>query len=260
MGAGRKMAGKSLGLIAELDMREAPMSDQMGQWNGQGNYGGAPSSGWWTPDEQVGGSQQYQGAPGQPYQSGYQAPGAAQQPYSQPYQQPYQPYQQPYQPYQQPVQGAYPQPMPVSAAVGAARRENVALGLLGAFLGSLVGAVLIVVLSRIGVVAALSGIVMSLAALKGYEKFAGGISGLGIALTCLIIVAMVFAADWVDWAIVAAREFDISFFEALQILPDLFDLGAIDSSEYGSNLGMLYAFTALGAAPVIIDCFKNRRA
>lgn len=71
---------------------------------------------------------------------------------------------------------------------------------------------------------------------------------------------MVFAADWVDWAIVAAREFDISFFEALQILPDLFDLGAIDSSEYGSNLGMLYAFTALGAAPVIIDCFKNRRA
>lgn len=253
MGAGRKMAGKSLGQIAELDMREAPMSDQMGQWNGQGNYGGAPSSGWWTPDEQVGGSQQYQGAPGQPYQSGYQAPGAAQQPYSQPY-------QQPYQPYQQPIQGAYPQPMPVSAAVGAARRENVALGLLGAFLGSLVGAVLIVVLSRIGVVAALSGIVMSLAALKGYEKFAGGISGLGIALTCLIIVAMVFAADWVDWAIVAARELDISFFEALQILPDLFELGAIDSSEYGSNLGMLYAFTALGAAPVIIDCFKNRRA
>ncbi len=233
------------------------MSDQMGQWNGQGNYGGAPSSGWWTPDEQMGGSQQYQDASGQQYQSGYQAPGAAQQPYQQPYSQPY---QQPYQPYPQPGQGAYPQPMPVSAAVRAARRENVALGLLGAFLGSLVGAVLIVVLSRIGVVAALSGIVMSLAALKGYEKFAGGISGLGIALTCLIIVAMVFAADWVDWAIVAARELDISFFKALQILPDLFDLGAIDSSEYGSNLGMLYAFTALGAVPVIIDCFKNRRA
>ena len=75
------------------------MSDQMGQWNGQGNYGGAPSSGWWTPDEQMGGSQQYQDASGQQYQSGYQAPGAAQQPYSQPYQQPYsQPYQQPYQP------------------------------------------------------------------------------------------------------------------------------------------------------------------
>ena len=232
------------------------MSDQMGQWNGQGNYGGAPSSGWWTPDEQMGGSQQYQDASGQQYQSGYQAPGAAQQPYSQPYQQPYQPYQ----PYPKPGQGAYPQPMPVSAAVGAARRENVALGLLGAFLGSLVGAALIVVLGRLGIVAAISGLVMSLVALKGYEKFAGGISKLGVVLTCLIIAVLVFAADWVDWAILAASELDIDVFEALEILPGLFELGVIDPAEYGKSLGMLYAFTALGAVPVIIDCFNGRRA
>ena len=236
------------------------MSDQMGQWNGQGNYGGAPSSGWWTPDEQMGGSQQYQDASGQQYQSGYQAPGAAQQPYSQPYQQPYQPYQQPYQSYPQSGQGAYPQPVPVSAAVGVTRRENVALGLLGAFLGSLVGAALIILLGRLGVVAALSGLVMSLVALKGYEKFAGGISKLGVVLTCLIIAVMVFAADWVDWAILAASELDIDVFAALEILPGLFDLGVIDSAAYGRNIGMLYAFTALGAAPVIIECFKGGRA
>lgn len=233
------------------------MSDQMGQWNGQGNYGGAPSSGWWTPDEQMDGSQQYQDASGQQYQSGYQAPGAAQQPYQQPYSQPY---QQPYQPYPQQVQGAYPQPMPVSAEVGVTRRENVALGLLGAFLGSLVGAVLIIVLGRLGIVAALSGLVTSLVALKGYEKFAGGISKLGVVLTCLIIVVMVFAADWLNWALVAASELGIGVSAALEILPGLFDLGFIDPTEYGRYIARLYAFTALGAVPVIIDCFRGGRA
>ena len=221
-------------------------------------------------------AQQYQQPAAQPYQQQAQpyqqqpAPQYPQQPAPQYQQQtPYpqysqqpaaQQYQQPAQPYPQPVQGAYPQTMPVAAAAGSPRHENVGLGLLGAFLGSLAGAVLIIVLSRLGFVAALSGLVMSFVALKGYEKFAGGISTLGIVLTCVIIVAMVFVADWVDWAIVAMRDLDVSFLEAISTLPELFERGNIDSSDYSANLGMLYIFTALGAVPVIIDSFKSRRA
>lgn len=268
------------------------MSDQMGPLSGSGAEE-APASGWQSREGQANGAQgqcpqqaypQYQQPAAEQYQQPYQQPAAQQyqQPAAQPYQQPAQPhpqqtpypqypqqpaqqYQQPaqpypQQPYPQPVQGAYPQTTPVVAAAGSPRHENVGLGLLGAFLGSLAGAVLIVALSRLGFVAALSGLVMSLVALKGYEKFAGGISTLGIVLTCLIIVAMVFVADWVDWAIVVMGDLDVSFFEAIGMLPELFERGAIDSSDYSANLGMLYIFTALGAVPVIIDSFKGRRA
>ena len=47
-----------------------------------------------------------------------------------------------------------------SGAIETTSQENFGMGVLGAFLGSLVGVVVIIVLSRLGIIAAVSGLVM----------------------------------------------------------------------------------------------------
>ena len=47
------------------------------------------------------------------------------------------------------------------------KRENIAAGIVGAFLGTLLGVVCIVIIDQMGYVASVSGFVMAICALKG---------------------------------------------------------------------------------------------
>ena len=50
------------------------------------------------------------------------------------------------------------------------KRENVPAGIVGAFLGSLIGVACAVLIGQLGYVASISGLVMAVCALKGYES------------------------------------------------------------------------------------------
>lgn len=140
-------------------------------------------------------------------------------------------------------------------------KENFGMGVLGAFLGSLVGVVVIIALSRLGIISAISGLVMSFAALKGYEKLSGASSKRGIAVAIVIMVVMTFVADWVDWGIVVAEELNMDLIKAIELLPKIVELGMIDMEGYLSNLVMLYVFVAVGAAAAIgSELGKKRNA
>lgn len=52
------------------------------------------------------------------------------------------------------------------------KKENLFTGIIGALLGSLLGVLCIILLSQMGYVAALSGFVMAVCTLKGYELLA----------------------------------------------------------------------------------------
>ena len=142
-------------------------------------------------------------------------------------------------------------------AVRPASQENVGLGAVGALLGSVAGVALIVVFGRIGVVSAFAGFVMSFVALKGYEKFAGGISKKGVLVSVVILVVMTFVADWIDWGFVVAESLNMSVPEAISFLPDLLDAGLIDMGGYLGNLALLYVFVAIGAAAVIVPALRS---
>ena len=71
------------------------------------------------------------------------------------------------------------------------KKENVLLGILGAFLFSLAGAVVWVVLDLIGFIAAISGLVGVFCAIHGYRIFAGKLSKKGI-IIAIIIAFIVF--------------------------------------------------------------------
>ena len=142
-------------------------------------------------------------------------------------------------------------------AIEPAGRERFGMGVLGAFLGSLVGVVVIIALSRLGIVAAVSGLVMSIAAMKGYEKLAGSLSRRGVIVTVALIVVMTFVADWIDWGIVVADALHMDLVEAVLALPAVMDAGLIDMGSYLGNLAMLYVFVAVGAAATIASALRS---
>lgn len=137
------------------------------------------------------------------------------------------------------------------------RQENTAAGILGALLGSLAGVVCIILISRLNVVASVSGLVMAVCALKGYEKLAGMLSKKGAAISCVIIVIMTYFAHHLDITIELMLETGLSFFGAFVVIPRLLLLDVIDGVYFWGNLALLYLFTLLGAIPTIRNSLRT---
>lgn len=140
--------------------------------------------------------------------------------------------------------------------------ENVALGIVGALIGAAIGAACIILLSQLGYIASLSGVVLAFCTLKGYELLGKGISTKGIVICIVLMVITPFVADWIDWAIVVMQYYEgsaITFAEALLIVPLLMEDGSIAMSDYLTNLGMIYLFVALGAFYTVKSAFKKKK-
>ena len=139
------------------------------------------------------------------------------------------------------------------------KEENIVAGAVGAFIGALAGAVAIVLFSQLGFISALSGVIMGVCTIRLYEKFAGKITTRGAVVCALIMVIMVYIGDRFDWALVVNREAGIGFFEAFRNIPYYLRYDYIEKGTYYSNLFMEYAFSALGAAPQILNALKSKK-
>ena len=148
--------------------------------------------------------------------------------------------------------------MEVSHGQYQARKESVVAGIVGALLGSLVGAAAIVLVSRLGYVASVTGLVMAVCTLLGYEKLGGKLTKKGVVICSVIMLAMTYVANQTDWAILIMQEFDVPFFEAYQSVSLLLDYEAIEASVYWGNLALVYVFLLFGAVPMIISKLRNQ--
>lgn len=134
-----------------------------------------------------------------------------------------------------------------------------ALGTVGALLGSLVGGVVIILVGQLGYVASISGIVMAFAALKGYMLLGGRLTKKGVAIASVLMVAVTFLAHSLGLAISVASELGVGVFETWRWLPQLLVL-ADAVTDYWVELAMLYLFTLLGAVPTVISTMRKARA
>jgi hypothetical protein len=140
------------------------------------------------------------------------------------------------------------------------KKENLLAGIVGAVLGSLIGAGIIILLGQLGYVAALSGIAMAICSLKGYEFLGGKLSNKGIIASVIIMIIMVYLGNRIDWSISVANYYtDVDYFYAFRILPDLLREGYLEASQYYGNLVLVYLFTAIGAIPTIIGVLRDRK-
>lgn len=87
------------------------------------------------------------------------------------------------------------------------KKENVFLGILGAFLGSLIGVAFWVFVGQIGFIAGIAGFIMLKLALSGYQKFAGTLGKRGAILCLFITAGMITGACCLDYAFSMARAY-----------------------------------------------------
>ena len=137
--------------------------------------------------------------------------------------------------------------------------ENLVAGIVGALLGSLAGAVALILISRLGYISMVSGLVMGVCTVKLYEKFAGKVSVRGAIICVTIMIQMTYIADRIDWAIILHTEAGYGLFEGYRALPEMLKYEYIEKSSYYTNLALEYLFTALGAAPSIITAMRENK-
>lgn len=151
------------------------------------------------------------------------------------------------------------------AATKTQKRENVVGGVVGALLGSLLGVVCIVLMSQLGYVAALSGVIMAIGVLKGYELLGGKLTKKGIVICIVVMLLMTYIGDRVDWALQLYRDgggADAGFnvFECYRAVPQV--IAAEKDAllrTYLLNLVLLYVFLLLGAVPTIHSKIKAKQ-
>lgn len=146
----------------------------------------------------------------------------------------------------------------------ARKKENLVGGIVGALLGSLVGVLCIVLLSQLGYVAALSGAVMAVGVLKGYELLGGRLTKKGIVISMIVMLAMTYFGDRLDWAIRMMRDggfgdLGYNVFECYRAVFRALEVGIIEKGPYIGNLVLLYMFLLLGAVPTVINRVKEKK-
>lgn len=138
--------------------------------------------------------------------------------------------------------------------------ENVFAGFIGALIGAALGGGVIILMSRLGYVASLSGVAIAVSVLEGYDLFGGRPPAKGLILCIALMLITPYIADRIDWAIVVSREFasdGVTFGQAFAMIPELVGNG-IDSLEYTKHLLFLYGFAALGAFGTIKGLFQKK--
>lgn len=138
--------------------------------------------------------------------------------------------------------------------------ENVLTGIVGALVGAALGGASIVLLSQIGYVAAISGFILAVCTLKGYELLAGQRTRRGIIISCILMALTPYIADRIDWAIVIAQTFaseGVTFGMAFAAVHDVVAENEM-VGDYFRNLGLIYLFTALGALGTLGKLTKKK--
>ena len=139
------------------------------------------------------------------------------------------------------------------------KKDNLIAGIVGALIGSLIGVLCIVVIGQLGYVAALSGIVMAVCTLKGYELLGGKLSTKGIVVSIVLMLVMTYVGNLLEWAIVVMRELEYDFLYSIQLVPILLREQIIEASSYWGGLALVYVFVILGAVPVIRNIIVGQK-
>lgn len=151
-------------------------------------------------------------------------------------------------------------------------KENVLAGAVGAFLFSLVGGILWFVLWQLGFLAAISGLVGVICAVKGYTFFAKTKRESKACLILSVIISMlVLAIAWYacvaydiylayqEWFATGEVDFTVTFFEAVNAVPYFFQDSEI-LLPYLGNLGMGLLFAVLGVISYLASREKKMKA
>ena len=138
------------------------------------------------------------------------------------------------------------------------KQESMLAGILGALVGGVIGGAAIVLVGQLGLISAISGVILAFCTLKGYDLLGKKLCKQGILVCIVIMLAVPYLADRISWALVIMKEFEWLFGDAFlyvhQVVTE-FELEA----NYWKDLLFVYAFTALGAFTIIKQTLKQAK-
>ncbi|BAW17129.1 hypothetical protein [Streptococcus intermedius] len=133
------------------------------------------------------------------------------------------------------------------------QKGSILTGTVGAFLGSLIGGIVTLAIAQLGYVAVVSGIVMGVCTIKGYELLGKKLSKVGIAISVVFMFVMMLVAHQFDYAIQLAKAESLDVFTAFTYLTNYILKGNEVHISYWTNLGLLLLFTGAGAVGTIVS-------
>lgn len=139
-----------------------------------------------------------------------------------------------------------------------AKKENVIAGIAGVLIGGIIGGAAIVLIGQLGLISALSGVVLAFCTLKGYELLGGKLSKVGIIASIIVMLVVPYFADRVSWALVIMEEFEWAFGDAFLYVHEVVEEFELQS-DYWKDLLFVYAFTVLGAFTSLRQTFKKKK-
>lgn len=141
------------------------------------------------------------------------------------------------------------------------KKGNVFFGIVGALLFSLVGVVLWVIIGQFGYIAGICGLITVVCAMKGYEKLGGKLDLLGVILTVIISIVMIFVAEEISLGIQIYTTFQevypITIFDAFSALPQFMQEQEVIEAVI-RDLLMGYVLMAVASVGTIINVYRNK--
>lgn len=147
------------------------------------------------------------------------------------------------------------------AAQQAKVRSNLPMGLLGAFLGSLIGVAAWVLVYQLGYIAGIIGLLLLICALKGYEKLGGCADLKGVVATVLLSVVMVFVSLYLCYGIEVYKVFHgdgYNFLECLLAVPAALSANDL-TAAFVRDLLVGYVFMGAAGFGVIASACRNAK-
>lgn len=139
------------------------------------------------------------------------------------------------------------------------QKENLVLGIVGGFLGALVGGAVALFIARLGYVSFIAGLALGVCTIKGYELLGKKITKKGIFVSALLMILTVFLVNQIDLAIELMNYLGIEFGLSFQAVNEMIFSGEIPEN-YFWNLGLLLVFTLGGAWVSVASTLSNHKS
>lgn len=138
---------------------------------------------------------------------------------------------------------------------------NIITGLVGALLGSLIGIALWVFVFALGFIAALCGFILAITIIKGFELFGGKLNTLGIILTAILTIIMVFVSTYISYGYEIydyyKGTYQIDFITGIKSVGESLKTVPEFANSFLYDLLLGYLFTIIGSVSTFIKSYKN---
>lgn len=138
------------------------------------------------------------------------------------------------------------------------QKENVVMGIVGAFLGAILGGAVALVIARLGYVSYISGFVLGVCIVKGYELLGRKFTKKGALISVVFMLLAIVLVHQFDYAFEIVKQLGYDFTDAFALINEATLAGDVPEN-YFFNFFMLLGFTGIGAGVAISSAMSVQK-